>query len=77
MAQSEKISPQLKRWLGTLDTWSNDRALEARIRFKIKDLQDQVKMDWQARRATNTVKKTEDIRKQGARRAGHGQHGGA
>jgi hypothetical protein len=64
MSQAEKIAPQLKRWLATLDKWSNDNALEARIRFKIKDLSDQVKMDWQSRRTQNTVKKTEDIRKQ-------------
>lgn len=65
MSQADKIAPQLKRWLGTLDKWSSDQALEARVRFKIKDLSDQVKMDWQARRsAQNTVKKTEDIRKE-------------
>ena len=63
MSVAEKLSKQLKGWLGTLGAWSKDSALEARVRFKIQDLLDQVKMSWQARREQNTVKKTEEIRK--------------
>jgi hypothetical protein len=64
MSQADKLSKQLKGWLATLNTWCTDTTLESRIRFKIQDLLDQVKMDWQSRRGQNTVKKTEDIRKQ-------------
>ena len=39
MSKNEKMSKPLKQWLATLAGWSDDVALEARIRFKIKDLQ--------------------------------------
>jgi hypothetical protein len=63
MSQGDKPK-ELKGWLATLQTWGTDTALESRVRFKIQDLLDQVKMDWHARREQNTVRKTEDIRKQ-------------
>lgn len=64
MATSAKIEKHLKDWLKTLERWSSDPALEARVRFKIRDLLDQVRAGWVARHETNTVKKTADIRKQ-------------
>jgi hypothetical protein len=64
MSKTEKTSKPLKQWLATLGAWSEDVTLEARIRFKIKDLQDQVAAGWHSRHETNTVKKTEEIRKQ-------------
>lgn len=36
MSTSEKLAPQLKKWLGQLAKWSDDHALEPRVRFKIK-----------------------------------------
>jgi hypothetical protein len=39
MSKNEKMAKPLKQWLATLSTWSDDTTLEARIRFKIKDLQ--------------------------------------
>ena len=39
MSKNEKMSKPLKQWLATLAGWSDDMSLEARIRFKIKDLQ--------------------------------------
>lgn len=64
MSDSEKIGKHLKEWLKTLGKWSDDPALEARIRFKIKDLLDQVRAGWETRHEKNTVKKTSDIRAQ-------------
>lgn len=39
MSKTEKISKHLDEVVKKLGQWSNDTALEARIRFKIKDLQ--------------------------------------
>jgi hypothetical protein len=39
MSKNEKMAKPLKQWLATLASWSDDSTLEARIRFKIKDLQ--------------------------------------
>jgi cysteinyl-tRNA synthetase len=39
MSKSDKVSASLQQVLKQLGKWGNDSALEARIRFKIKDLQ--------------------------------------
>eukprot|EP00892_Ulva_mutabilis_P008950 jgi/Ulvmu1/6427/UM003_0056.1 len=63
MSKTEKIAKSLDKVVKTLGQWSNDSNLEARIRFKIKDLQDQIAAGWRARHG-NTVKKTEEIRRE-------------